>query len=383
MGKLTTSILLAWSLLILPLLQNISNANPTTGIEKEMQNSDNVTIEFDPKFLWDGRKMMPFHALDIARVVPAKDAVFLDDSDYVLGITVNGESRAYPTRFIWWHHVVNDLVGRADSGGNVPVAITYCSVCNTGIRYDPVINGKPIKIDFYGLYNGVVALCERETSSVMLQVTGEIVTGPLKGSKLKSAPLLDTTWGAWKKLHPDTLVMAPDGPDAKHYNIKGKPEPRGYDQFPMPMFQPTVSHGDSRLPPFDKILAVSNTEQSGKSSTSSVLVRAYPLKDLQKAGGVVNDQLGSVKLAVFLDVSTQSAVAVNRLMENRTLTFYARKDRDGSSAIYDRQTQTRWSIEGVGEEGPLAGKSLTRMENHLSQWYGWAATFPSTSIYGQ
>ncbi len=383
MSRLTTSAIIIVSLLAIPILQIKSAANPTSGNTINMQNSESTTPDFDPKFLWDGRKMMPFRALDIARVVPASEASFLDDSDYVLGITVNGESRAYPTRFIWWHHVVNDKIGRADSGGSVPVAVTYCSVCNTGIRYDPVINGKPIKIDFYGLYNGIVALCERETSSVLLQSTGDLVTGTLKGSKLKAQPLLDTTWGKWKKLHPDTLVMAPYGPDAKHYNPKGEPEPRGYDKFPMPMFQRSLSRTDTRLPAFDKILAVSNADQSGKSSSGAVLVRAYPIKDLQKAGGVVNDQLGNSKLAVFFDETTMSAAAVNRQIDNRILTFYSKKDHAGNNTIYDKETQTQWSIEGVGEEGPLAGKSLTRMENHLSQWYGWAASFPSTTIYGR
>ena len=44
-------------------------------------------------------------------------------------------------------------------------AVTYCSVCNTGIRYDLSLAGKPIKLDFYGLYNGVVTLCDRGSES--------------------------------------------------------------------------------------------------------------------------------------------------------------------------------------------------------------------------
>jgi hypothetical protein len=34
-------------------------------------------------------------------------------------------------------------------------------------------------------------------------------------------------------------------------------------------------------------------------------------------------------------------------------------------------------------EGPLAGKQLAVVENHLSQWYGWAAFFPETTIFGR
>ena len=54
--------------------------------------------------LWDGRKIAPFRALDDPPMVKASEADFLADGDYILGITLNGESRAYPTRFIWFHH---------------------------------------------------------------------------------------------------------------------------------------------------------------------------------------------------------------------------------------------------------------------------------------
>jgi hypothetical protein len=95
-------------------------------------------------------------------MVRASEADFLDENDYVLGVAANGDSRAYPTRFIWWHHVINDLIGKADAGGALPIAVTYCSVCNTGIRYDRRLEGRPRELDFYGLYNGVVALCDRD-----------------------------------------------------------------------------------------------------------------------------------------------------------------------------------------------------------------------------
>jgi hypothetical protein len=48
--------------------------------------------------LWDGRKIVPFRALDNPPMVAAAGAGFLGDEDYVLGVTLNGESRAYPTR---------------------------------------------------------------------------------------------------------------------------------------------------------------------------------------------------------------------------------------------------------------------------------------------
>jgi len=340
--------------------------------------TDKAWSTFKSEALWDGRKIMPFKALDFPKMVKASSSDFLVDDDYVLGVAVGGESRAYPTRFIWFHHVVNDKVVDPATGREVFFAVTYCSVCNTGIRYDSLLKGKPVMLDFYGLYNGVVALCERETASVFLQASGEFATGPLAGAELKTGALLDTTWAQWKKLHPDTLVMSPDTPFSKFYNPKDKPEPRGYTNFPAPFFRPTVTRGDKRLPPFDKVLGVALNQPGENSGNAGVLRRAYPMKTLSDTGGVVNDTLGNVPVAVLFDPESAAANALCRQLEGRTLTMSVR---DG--AFYDDETGTRWSLEGRGEQGPLAGKMLSRIDNHLSQWYGWVAYFPDTSIYGR
>lgn len=329
--------------------------------------------------LWDGRQMMPFRAIDNPKMVAATQASdFLGDEEYVLGISINGESRAYPTRFAWFHHAINDNIGKTGGGGTVPIAITYCSVCNTGLAFNPIIEGKTLMLDFYGLYNGVVTIHDRDTESVWLQVSGRAVKGPLAGKKLTVLPLLDTTWGQWKKLHPDTLVMSPENEFKKFYRPKGVAEPRGYTKFPNPQFARTLTRNDERLPQFDKVLAVTLP-----SSNEDALRRAYPIKALEKANGVINDTIGNTPVVAFLDISTTTAYAATRELDGKTLTFEARKQPNGQYAIYDKETGSRWNIVGKAEAGPLAGKSLTRLENHLSQWYGWAAFFPDTTVFGQ
>ena len=326
--------------------------------------------------LWDGRKVMPFKALDGPTMVAAKEANFLDNSDYVLASVINGEPRAYPTRFIWWHHVVNDTIGKIGTSDLVPFAITYCSVCNTGIRYQAQLNGKPIKLDFYGLYNGVVTLMDRETESVFLQAEGRFVKGPLTGQSLKMESILDTTWGEWKSLHPDTLVMSPQEPFLKRYSKRGSPEPRGYDKFPAPFFKPSVARGDLRMPPFDKMLGVFLPASPGNGQMFAP--RAYPIKAIESAGGVLNDVFDGKRIVAFLVISSQTANAFEPTAGGKVLTFEAA----GIAEFRDKQTESTWNIEGLAIAGPLAGKQLKRLENHLSQWYGWSATFPQTSIYG-
>ena len=178
--------------------------------------------------------------------------------------------------------------------------------------------------------------------------------------------------------------MSPDNAYRRYYRSKGHPEPRGHDKFPAPFFLPTVTRGDKRLPPFDKVLGVTLPQQdAGGKEAGPPLRRAYPIKTLQGAGDVVNDTLGTMPVAVLLDSSTVTASAVSRRVAGRTLTFEYRKAPGKPGGFYDKETGTRWNIEGKGEAGPLAGKILDRIDNHLSQWYGWFAYFPDTTIYGR
>ena len=88
-----------------------TGASPTTGETR----SDVPGAE-------DSRSNFPrsrFVPLDNPDVVPAEAASFLQPDDRVLGVTVNGESRAYPVSMMTFHHVANDVVG------GEPVLVTF------------------------------------------------------------------------------------------------------------------------------------------------------------------------------------------------------------------------------------------------------------------
>lgn len=349
--------------------------------------------DIDAKALWDGRKEVEFHASTLPKMVRAADARFLIDDEYVLGITKNGESHAYPTRFVSWHHIVNDRIGDGANGKSAFVTLTYCIVCNSGICFEtPELHDKPLQFDFYGLYNGVMTLYDKNTESVWLQVSGRAVKGPLCDTTLKTTPVLDTTWGAWKKLHPNTLVMAPDPHFTDCYEARGSVMVRGYTAFPADYFRPTLTHRDIRLPMFESVLAVSlpagepassGTETGDTANQPAALHRAYPLKNFKKKTGVINDMLGTAPVAVLFLAGSETANAVSPVVDGKRLTLEVRKTEQRRLAFFDRETGTRWNVEGKAEAGPLKGRELGRIDSHMSQWYGWVAYFPETSIYGQ
>lgn len=244
--------------------------------------------------------------------------------------------------------------------------------------------------DFYGLYNGVLAMMDRESQSVWLQVGGKAIKGAMVGKTLKTGPLLDTTWRRWKQLHPDTLVMAPVESARKQYDRKGIIVERGFDSFPARYFNRSITHRDKRLATHEMVMAVCVKKPDVEEAPDGIVqrrpggtvYRAYPLKSFNGVSGVINDS-SDVPVAVFYEAGTATCSAHSRELDGVALTFECRKSPDGIPAFFDKETGSRWSIEGEAKAGPLAGKRLTRLDGTMSEWYGWVSFFPQTTIFGQ
>ena len=104
----------------------------------------------------------------------------VDTGRLVIGIVNNGEAKAYPIRFLGYHHQVQDNIG------GKPVLVTYCTVCRTGRVYEPKVNGKPEQFRLVGMDHFNAMLEDATTKSWWRQATGEAITGKLKGQKLYS-----------------------------------------------------------------------------------------------------------------------------------------------------------------------------------------------------
>lgn len=60
-----------------------------------------------------------FNPLASAAYARASEAGFVEESDMVLAVELNGEAVAYPVRLLAYHHIVEDVVG------GTPIAVTY------------------------------------------------------------------------------------------------------------------------------------------------------------------------------------------------------------------------------------------------------------------
>lgn len=138
---------------------------------------------------------------------------YLVSIDRVVGIEFGGEARAYPIRILQWHEVVNDVVG------NLSVAITYNGLCDSAVVFDRSVNGRKLDFEVSGLlYNSNTLMYDRRDDggrggeSLWSQLRAAAVTGPAAeaGLQLRVLPCALLTWGQWRALHPDTLVLAPN-----------------------------------------------------------------------------------------------------------------------------------------------------------------------------
>lgn len=94
------------------------------------------------------------------------------DDEKVLGVVINGEAKAYPYGILNWHEIVNDMVG------GVPVSVTYCPLCDTGIVFDRKVAGQETTFGVSGkLFQSCLVMYDRLTSTLWSQPWGIGVSG--------------------------------------------------------------------------------------------------------------------------------------------------------------------------------------------------------------
>ncbi len=147
-------------------------------------------------------------AADNPEVTDVEGATWLDDDDVVFGIALNGEYRAYPRQIMEVREMVNDTLGGRDLG------IPYCTLCGAAQAYftDELPEGveRPVLRTSGLLIRSNKVMYDITSHSVFDTFLGKAVTGPLaeKNIQLNQAGVITTTWGEWKKAHPETTVLA-------------------------------------------------------------------------------------------------------------------------------------------------------------------------------
>ena len=295
--------------------------------------------------------------------VSASEAdLFLAPDALVLGVSIGGESRAYPHSILWWHEIVNDELG------GERITVSYCPLTGSGMVWGPVEDGRTLVFGVSGLlFENNLVLYDRIGESLWSQMRVQAICGPRSESRPSLLPVVQSTWQAWVRLHPDTTVVGLDTGYRRNYDTY----PYGtYDQvFDENVLFP-VSVLDPRLRKKELVLGL---EHEGVS-------RAYPYTRLGDRA-LINDDVGGRPVLVVYDREAKMAVAFDRQVGNRLLSFEATDAPGFPFHFRDSETGSTWDLTGLAVDGKLSGARIEPVATYSAMWFAWAVFHQGTEIY--
>ena len=173
-----------------------------------------------------GRPKDGIPSIDDPKFVAVGEMTEMAPREPVIGLVVNGVARAYPLQILTWHEIVNDEIG------GVPVAVTYCPLCNAAIVFDRRVDDEVLEFGTTGkLRRSDLVMYDRTTESWWQQFLGEAVVGELTGTQLDMLPARLESWERFAARHPDGEVLVPTQPGMRNY---GANPYVGYDTAARP-----------------------------------------------------------------------------------------------------------------------------------------------------
>ena len=148
----------------------------------------------------------------------SQESTALSDSSLVISVVEGGEAKAYPIRYIAYHHQVRDRIAGKE------IMVTYCSVCRTGRVFEPVVEGQSEMFRLVGMDHFNAMFEDSRTGSWWQQANGEAIIGPATGTTLPEMESTQLTLGKFFQLYPDGKVMEADPNSLSKYDSLGKYE---------------------------------------------------------------------------------------------------------------------------------------------------------------
>jgi len=315
---------------------------------------DSARIRLD-EIRWGGVVQDGIPPLRDPKMLSVAEADYLDDDNIVFGIEINGDARAYPKRILAWHEMFTDTIGGVDIAG------VYCTLCGTVIPYKTDHNGTKYRLGTSGfLYRSNKLMYDQATQSMWSTTKGVPVLGPLvdKGIQLEYESVVTTTWGEWKKRHPDTTVLSTDTGHRRDYG-----EGVAYaEYFGTDTLMFNTPFKDDRLKNKTEILALRFVAAPNQQlAIDTEFLNNNPL---------YKNVIGVQKFVVLTDKS-----GANRVYDPKDINF---KTYDQERSLTD-STGLVWT---QNEDHLLAkdGTRLERLPYHRAFWFGWRAAYPETKL---
>ena len=298
-------------------------------------------------------------------------ANWLNKSEPVIAVSINGMSKAYPLQILLYHEIVNDRIGRT------PLLVTFCPLCYSGIVFNRRINNISVKFGVSGLLrNSDMVMYDHVTESFWQQFTGQAIVGDLAGNSLKIISSQIISFKQFVESYPEGLVLSKNTGFKRPYGMTP------YINYDDDNTKPFLFTGieDSRLPQNQKIIGVSIGN----------VAKAYPYPITSKLN-VINDNLNNENIVIIHFPGTFSVLDTRYITDSKDVgsTGVFSADLDGKTltfifkdnVIMDDQTNSIWNITGKCIKGKLQNKQLRQIQYGDYFSFAWFAFKPESSIY--
>ncbi len=304
---------------------------------------------FNYKFLADKMFYQPKNKM-LVTVSGSK----IDSTKLVIGIHINGQSKAYPIEIIGYHHQVQDTVG------GEPILVTYCTVCRTGRVFSPFVNGKFQHFRLVGMDHFNAMFEDADTKSWWRQATGIAIAGPLTGTALKELPSEQVGLDAWIRKYPNTLILQPDPLFVKQYE--------GLEGFDAGTIHSGLEKRDRASWKFKSwVIGIKEADHA----------KAYDWNELVKQH-IINDSIYNKPIVIVLEKDNSSFHVWNRMVNGQLMQFSI----DGTSqTLTDNTTNSVWNMDGFCITGALKGTQLSAVPAYQEFWHSWQSFHPGTATY--
>jgi hypothetical protein len=261
------------------------------------------------------------------------------------------------------HMVVEVMQGAIK---NTPFMAAFCSACNAGMSFSPIIEGKVYDFHGIGMYDAMTTICDMQTNSYWEVVTGECFGGPMRGARLN---LLSNM------LHSVASVVARATPTALYAITKLTPlftavsiynEAQRLGKIPSwtpktpvigASYDPEAE--DTRLPRLEMGLGLWTDE----------VKRFYPVKLIYAKNNFLFDQIGGKPVLIYIDPESSNPAA---LYTEATGAVW----RGESLALNNGQVLRDGNLTEKGTPVPV-----NRPLQLFQRWYGFSITFPGCEVW--
>lgn len=207
------------------------------------------------------------------------------------------------------------------------------------------------------LWRNSLIMEDRETGTSWSQVTGRAIDGKHRGAQLEKLEAIETTWGQWREVHPDSRLLK------KSEEVLSSPYQSYFDD-PEKLGLFRAQWLAERMP--GKTLVYG----------ASIGPHAVAVTGGALAAAVVEATVGDTPV-VFFSARDGGVRAFIARVDGEAIEFAADSETGG---IPDGDGST-WDLSsGRSISGPRAGSQLESVAVTPVYWFAWSGFYPNTQV---